>query len=81
MFLYCGTITTETRVPIGVFKSGAKAGQPRFKIIKTDYDIPRKLEPVKGSELAKEGYFSTDESTLMSVKANKTMNKVIEWVL
>ena len=81
VFLYGGTITTETRVPIGVFKSGAKAGQPRFKIIKTDYDIPRKLEPVKGSELAKEGYFSTDESTLMSVKANKTMKKVIEWLL
>lgn len=81
VFLYGGTIKTETRVPIGVYKTGAKAGQPRYKIIETAYDVARKIEPVKGSELAKEGYYSTDEPTLMSVKANKTMKTVINWLL
>lgn len=81
VLLYGGTITEDCRVPIGVYKTGAKVGQPRYKIITKDYQLPRLVEPIKGSELKKEGYFSTDESTLLSVKANKTAKKLIEWLL
>lgn len=80
-FLYGGTLTTETRLPIGVYRSGAKAGQPRFKIIETEYQLPRLVEPVKGSELKKEGFFSTDESTLLSLKPTKKVKEIINLLL
>lgn len=70
-FLYGGTIQVETRIPIGVFKSGAKLGQTRFKVLRTDYKVDQKVQPLKGSELKKEGYYSTEESTLLSLKPNK----------
>jgi DNA polymerase-1 len=81
VLLYGGTITEDVRVPVGVYKTGAKVGQPRYKIITNDHQLPRLVEPIKGSELKKEGFFSTDESTLLSVKANKTAKKLIEWLL
>lgn len=66
--LYGGTVVHEYRVPIGVYKSGLKAGQPRNKVMKDPYDQPRLVEPLKGSALKKEGYWSTDEQTLSSLK-------------
>lgn len=79
--LYGGTITEDVRLPIGVYKTGAKVGQPRYKINTVSHQLPRLVVPVKGSELKKEGYFSTDEATLLTVKTNKTTKKVIEWLL
>ena len=79
--LYGGTITEDVRLPIGVYKTGSKAGQPRYKINQVSHSLPRLIEPIKGSELKKEGYFSTDEDTLKTVKTNKITKKVIEWLL
>jgi DNA polymerase I-like protein with 3'-5' exonuclease and polymerase domains len=79
--LYGGVIKSETRVPIGVYKSGLKAGQVRNKVIKTEYQLPRLVDPLKGSELATEGYYSTDESTLLSLHANKVAKFVITKLL
>lgn len=66
--LYGGTIRHEYRVPIGVFKSGAKLGQPRYKIMVEEFNQVQLVPPLKGSELKKEGYWSTDEQTLSSLK-------------
>lgn len=66
--LYGGTIVHEYRVPIGVYKSGAKIGQVRNKVVEDPYIQERLVEPLKGSELKKEGYWSTDEQTLSSLK-------------
>lgn len=81
VLIYGGSITLESRLPIGVFKSGVKTGQTRYKVVETKYDFPRLCSPLKGSELKKEGYFSTDEDTLVSLKADKTTKKLIEWLL
>ena len=81
VFLYGGKISTETRVPCGVFKSGAKVGEVRYKILKNEFTLPRIIEPPKGSELKKEGYYSTDEDTLKSVKTNKAGKFIIDKVL
>lgn len=81
VLLYGGTITEDCRIPVGVYKTGTKVGQPRYKIVTKDYQLPRLVEPIKGSELKKEGYFSTDEDTLKTVKTNKITKKVIEWLL
>ena len=79
--LYGGTITEDTRVPIGVYKTGAKTGQTRFKIVEKAYELPRLVQPLKGSELKKEGYFGTDESTLLSLKPTASIKKLLTWLL
>lgn len=66
--LYGGTIIHEYRLPIGLYKTGARAGQPRNKVFTEEYLQPRLIEPLRGSELKKEGYWSTDEYTLSSLK-------------
>ncbi len=75
--LYGGTITQTVKLPIGVFKTGARVGQPKFKNHDQVFTLPRLVEPLKGSELQKEGCFSVDEPTLLSLKANK----VAKWVI
>lgn len=80
-YLYGGTIVEERRMPIGVFKTGLKEGQPRHKIVKFNYALPPLVKPLKGSELQKEGYYSTDEGTLRSLKANRQSRKRIDLIL
>lgn len=80
-FLYGGTIKEDVRIPIGVYKTGKKIGETRFKVIEKEYQLPRLIDPLPKSALKKEGYFSTDETTLLSVKTNKTTKKIVEWLL
>lgn len=80
-FLYGGKHVEEYRVPVGVYKTGAKTGQTRFKVMEKVYELPRLIEPLKGSEMAKEGIYSTDETTLKTVKANRIGKKIIQWLL
>ena len=81
VLLYGGTITVDERLPIGNFKTGAKAGQVKYKLFKKEFILPRLVEPSKGSELKKEGYYSTDEDSLMSCKPNAAGKKLIAWLL
>lgn len=76
-FLYGGTITVSERYPVGEFKSGAKIGQTRYKRVEYSYDLPRLFDPLKGSELKKEGFYSTDDPTLKSLKAKDARSKKI----
>ncbi len=70
-YLYGGTIVAESRLPVGVFKTGAKIGQPRYKIVKHEFKLPRLFEPLERSELKKEGLWSTDEATLKQLRGTK----------
>lgn len=79
--LYGGTILVEDRIPIGVYKTGAKEGQTRYKIVELNFDLPRLIEPLKGSELKKDGYYSTDEATLRSLRPNGKARVIIEALL
>jgi DNA polymerase I-like protein with 3'-5' exonuclease and polymerase domains len=80
-YLYGGTIVHEDRLEVGLFKTGAKIGQPRYKKIEYRFDLPRQVEPPRGSELDKEGYFSTDEGTLRSIRATKDVRRVLDSIL
>lgn len=70
-YLYGGSIAVDTRIPVGVFKTGAKIGLPRYKIVTHEFKLPKLFEPIKGSELKKEGYYSTDEQTLRQLRGTK----------
>jgi hypothetical protein len=80
-FLYGGTIVHETRVPIGLYKTGEKTGQTRYKVMKYKFDLPGVCKPLRGSELQKEGYFSTDEDTLRSIKGSRKSGRLLELLL
>jgi len=64
--LYGGRITIPRKEVIGTFKTGDRKGQPKEGWVDHHYDMPRLIEPLKGSELKKDGYYSTDEQTLRS---------------
>lgn len=80
-FLYGGIIKHDYQVPIGVYKSGAKVGHTKYKWMVQEYTLPGLFEPLKGSEGAKEGIYSTDETTLRSLKGSKTQKKILGWLL
>lgn len=70
-YLYGGVIKQEVRRVVGFYKTGSKTGQPRYKVEEVEHVVPRLVEPLKGSEMAKPGIFSTDENTLKKLKGGK----------
>jgi len=79
-FLYGGTIVEEQREVIGFYKTGAKIGQPRFRINKIEHQLPRLVEPLRGSELKKQGYYATNADTLLKLRPTKATREIIELI-
>lgn len=78
-FLYGGIIYEDGKELIGQYKTGAKAGQPKYKNVVYEHHLPRVYTPIKGSELKKEGFYATDESTLRKLKGKqKNISLVLE---
>jgi DNA polymerase I-like protein with 3'-5' exonuclease and polymerase domains len=76
-FLYGGKITEEQRVADGWFKTGKRAGEIKYKRVEVVHTLPRLVEPLEGSELKKEGVFSTDEGTLRKLIGAKDLVSLI----
>ena len=79
--LYGGTIKVKRREAIGVFKTGERKGQVKERWVDHEIKFDKLVNPLKGSELAKEGFFSTDEQTLKSLKGNRKAKELIELLL
>lgn len=79
-FLYGGTIVEEVREHIGFFKTGKKIGEPRYRIELREHELPRLVHPVKGSELAKPGFFATNADTLLKLRGNRKTKGIIELI-
>jgi len=78
-FLYGGIVREDGKEHIGFFKTGVKVGQPKFKNIEIEHILPRLYTPIKGSEMAKEGNFATDEGTLRKLRGKKgVIEKILE---
>lgn len=80
-FLYGGMLFRDGKEHIGFYKSGEKKGQPKYKNIVIEHKLPRLVEPLKGSETKKEGFFKTDEATLKKLKgpaAKKFVGPLLE---
>ena len=80
-FLYGGAIKLRHQVVAGRYKTGARAGEEKLKWEEYEVRLPRRLVPLKGSELAKEGLFSTDERTLRSLKPNQEAKEILNTIL
>jgi DNA polymerase I-like protein with 3'-5' exonuclease and polymerase domains len=70
-FLYGGVIKEEQKEHIGFFKTGPKTGLPRYRNVEVLHQLPRLYTPLAGSEMATEGIYSTDESTLKKIKGRR----------
>ncbi len=66
--LYGGTIKRKIKIQDGFFKTGFKAGQPRYRQGIEDINCVRLVEPLDGTKLADERYYSTDADTLIQLK-------------
>jgi DNA polymerase-1 len=80
-FLYGGTINLKRRIVVGTYKTGPRAGQPKEGWEDYTVKFERLVNPVKGSELQKEGLYSTDENTLRSLTGTKKAKEIIETLL
>jgi DNA polymerase I-like protein with 3'-5' exonuclease and polymerase domains len=80
-FLYGGSIVLRHRVACGVFKTGTRAGQTKERWEDYTIEFPRLVTPLRGSELQKEGLYSTDENTLRSLRGTKKAKEIIETLL
>jgi len=52
--LYGGVILEETTIPVGLYKTGARAGQVKYKNSFIPYKCPRLVDPLKGTEVRTE---------------------------
>ena len=77
-FLYGGVVKEEAKEHVGFFKGGARAGQPKYKNVIIEHQLPRLYTPLKGSEMAKPGNFAVDEGTLRKLKGKR---KVLDLIL
>ena len=66
VMLYGGTIIDTVPVAIGVFKTGARIGQVKYKQTEFRHELPRLVDPLPKSELAKQGYYATNDKALKS---------------
>lgn len=80
-FLYGGVVKEEKRNVIGFYKTGAKVGEPRFRVETVEHTLPRIVGPLPRSELKKPGVFSTDEGTLKKLKGSKRAKELIGRIL
>lgn len=71
--LYGGVIVEKVRKPVGVYKSGLKVGQPRYRIEEVEYHLPRMYQPIKNSAMSKAGVWSTSEDTLVKLNDGSTL--------
>lgn len=70
-FLYGGIVEEDAKEFVGYFKSGQKAGHPKYKNVVIEHTLPRLYEPLKGSEMKKAGNYAVDEGTLRKLKGKK----------
>ena len=79
-FLYGGIVTETRKEHIGFFKSGLRAGEPKYKNVDVEHNLPRLVEPLARSELKKQGYFATNADTLLKLKPSKKTKNIIDLI-
>jgi DNA polymerase I-like protein with 3'-5' exonuclease and polymerase domains len=80
-FLYGGNIKYKLQRPIGHYKSGARKGEVKLQWFEEEHSCVRRVRPIPGTELAKEGLYSTDEKTLRTLKPNAEGKKILNLLL
>lgn len=78
-FLYGGVVKEDGKEFVGYYKTGVRKGEPKYKNIVIEHNLPQLYTPLKGSEMAKEGNYAVDESTLRKLKGKRgVIDKILE---
>lgn len=80
-FLYGGTVTEVVKELAGAFKSGKQKGLPKYVNKEIVHTLPRLVQPLPKSEMAKPNIFSTSADTLKKLKgpaAKKYVGPLLE---
>lgn len=80
-FLYGGTVTEVVKELAGTFKSGKQKGLPKYVNKEIVHTLPRLVQPLPKSEMAKPNIFSTSADTLKKLKgpaAKKYVGPLLE---
>lgn len=80
-YLYGGVVNFPRKEIVGVYKTGERKGEDKYGWVDYYHTFPELVKPLKGSELKKEGFYSTDEQTLKSLKGSREAKKVIDLIL
>lgn len=81
VLLYGGEIKYKEQELDGVYKTGARKGEDKYKWVEKVFTLPRLVTPIKSSERAKEGFYKVNEPTLRQLKGRKKAMEVIELLL
>lgn len=79
--LYGGSKIYKVKLPVGFIKSGPNKGNVKYKLFEEVREFPRLVEPLKGSELLKPGFYKTDIQTLLSLSPNKKAKRIIDLLI
>ena len=91
--LYGGVITTDIRIPVGHYLTGAKVGQVRYRIESVDKTYERIVEPLAKTETKKsqsridkgeqteQTQWQVNEPTLRSLKAKGKAKEILTIIL
>lgn len=79
--LYGGEIVIPRKELVGTYKTGERKGEDKFGWKHYTYYMPRLVNPLKNSELKKEGFYATGEDVLRSLKPRGDAKKIIEVIL
>jgi len=74
--LYGGEYSYQEKEEIGLYKTGQKAGEVKYKWITKTHAFPRLVEPLKRSKLKKEGFYSTDVKTLKNISTKGKASEI-----
>lgn len=80
-FLYGGVIKEDSKEFIGYFKTGERAGQPKYKNVVIEHVLPRLYTPLKGTQRAapKQDYYRVSEDILRKLKGKRgVLNNILE---
>jgi DNA polymerase I-like protein with 3'-5' exonuclease and polymerase domains len=77
--LYGGDVKRTTKVPVGVFKSGQRIGDIKYKNLETSTNFPRLVSPLKINN--DEDNLSVAEPVLRSLRPKKAVAKLIDLIL
>jgi DNA polymerase-1 len=72
--LFGGTIVQEVKVPAGHYKTGAKAGEVKYKKEIVEHHLPRMFKPLKKTE---GGKLSTDEDVLIQLGDSDLIKNIL----
>ncbi len=70
-FLYGGVVVETVKEHVGFYKTGSKAGQPKYKNKDIEHVLPRRYTPLPGTEMKAEGVYNTSEDVLRKLKGPK----------